>query len=103
MTQGSDATTTAVATWRALPSTLAASWPCADDGVVFDSASGDTHRLDPLTFELFLMVAERPCTFDELVAGLFDPNEAWHGNDGRHQVAHALRVLQTLRLVQGQP
>lgn len=89
------------ALWRARPGTLSASWPCADDGIVFDSASGDTHRLDPLSFELYLMVAERPCTFDELVAGLFDLDEAWHAHDGRHQVAHALRVLQSLHLVQG--
>lgn len=80
---------------------MSASWPCADDGLVYDSASGDTHRLDPLSFELYLMVAERPCSFDELVAGLFDADEPWHAGDGRHQVSHALRVLETLRLVQG--
>ena len=95
---GADATA-----WRALPGTLAASWPCSDDGVVFDSASGDTHRLDALVFEVYSMVAEHPRRFDEIVAALFDPGEAWHGADGRHRVAQALRLLERLRLIQGAP
>lgn len=87
--------------WRALPGSLAASWPCGEDGVVFSCASGDTHRLDPLTFELYLTLAERPQSFDELVTALFDAGDDGLAGDSRLQVAQALRVLQALRLVEG--
>lgn len=73
------------------------------DGVLYDIASGDTHRLGALHLELLELLQRQPKTTDALVLGLADDLPEHLDADARRAlIAGVLSELQGLGLIEAQ-
>lgn len=67
-----------------------------DEAVVYDSLSGDTHLLDPLSTTIVELVAQSECSSDELVHHLttaFDMPADAHSLDYLHATLSRLEAI----------
>ncbi len=71
------------------------------EAVVFDTASGDTHFLPPLTVALFRMIQNNPgITVDEMHVALASQLSLETGPDLTHQTDEALASLRQIGLLE---
>lgn len=52
--------------WRSRRPFRGSAWP--DGAVVYDAASGDTHQLSPLAYQILTLIQEAPATQEALAA-----------------------------------
>ncbi|MGN6829525.1 HPr-rel-A system PqqD family peptide chaperone [Paucibacter sp. M5-1] len=77
-------------------------WDGDIGGVVFDQASGDTHFLDALAFELLELADSQPLEVEPLSRLLFDDAPSLQDGEAEFRVHSALRHLQALGLLHEQ-
>lgn len=78
-------------------------WPGESAAVAYCERSGNTHLLDPLSAELLSMLGSAPRTAEALLAELADSFDGATPAQVLGCIAAALRQLEALGLVQGQP
>lgn len=89
--------------WQRNPATRFASRAWADEAVVYDALTGDTHLLEPLSTELLRRLEAGPKTSDELAAALAADFEFAPEDDVPALTAGALAKLRELGMVDAVP
>ncbi|NDP46947.1 MAG: HPr-rel-A system PqqD family peptide chaperone [Sulfuriferula multivorans] len=80
------------------PTRLLKSW--GDEAVIFDTASGDTHYLKPLTLALYQTCRQHPgLTSDEIAATLATDLNVSHSEQFRELVDETLDTLRRIGLL----